>query len=311
MASTWLATGDDETVSRNALLDGVTTGVFVLKTSFTGDTKQITKTEADTYVNIDTTYPSYAVKTSNQLVTKRNLIPILNCVASVNGTGGDAYPTTRYVVLGSTTGTVTLSYDAQIVPDQFIVRWNGSIVINTGYRGSSDYDFGQPSRGAFQFFLAGKLDPITLTTYPNFTAYPDDGYPRILGPGSGSATFNKSSSTPIDAVVEVYAPISATAWSYSLSCPVTPTTTTTTTAVTVYSFSGSGVSNTSELNACADASTNPKTLYSTCAVLAVGCTLYYDSALTIPVTELYVKSDGSNWDMDGGGLIVALSITQC
>lgn len=75
--------------------------------------------------------------------------------------------------------------------------------------------------------MIGKVDPITLNTYPDLTTYPDDGYPRILGVGNGAAMFSKSSSVPT-ATVEVYAPLSGTAWDFVLSCPGVTTTTTTT-----------------------------------------------------------------------------------
>ena len=92
---------------------------------------------------------------------------------------------------------------------------------------------------------------------------------------------------------------------------VAPTTTTTTEEIIAYGFDGCGVSDTSPLNACADAQTNPKTLWSTCSTLTVGCVLYFDSALTSPVPQLFVYADGANWDMDGGGQITQLSSEQC
>lgn len=77
------------------------------------------------------------------------------------------------------------------------------------------------------------------------------------------------------------------------------------------SFFGSGVSNSSPAGACSDAGSNPKTLYSSCSLLAAGCVLYYNSNLTNPVTELYTFADGANWDMDGLGQITGASSVQC
>jgi hypothetical protein len=77
-----------------------------------------------------------------------------------------------------------------------------------------------------------------------------------------------------------------------------------------YSFSGCGISDSSASGACSDAGTNPKTLYSDCSSLAIGCGLYFDAALTSPVLELFVFAQ-SNWDMDGGGLIDSSSSVQC
>jgi len=77
-----------------------------------------------------------------------------------------------------------------------------------------------------------------------------------------------------------------------------------------FTFTGCGVSDSSAAGACSDAGTNPKTLYSECSTLAVGCNLYWDAALTSPVLQLYVFAQ-SNWDMSGGGLIQGSSLVQC
>lgn len=91
----------------------------------------------------------------------------------------------------------------------------------------------------------------------------------------------------------------------------TPTGTSTPTPSPVsYSFGNCGVSNSSAAGACSDAISNPKTLYSNCVSLSAGCFLYFDSALTNPVTELYVFAL-SNWDMDGNGQITGPSSIQC
>lgn len=63
----------NQTVSFNNLQSGVTQGYFVAKTTIPVSAKQITKTEANTYVNINTSLPSYADKASNQLVVRSNL----------------------------------------------------------------------------------------------------------------------------------------------------------------------------------------------------------------------------------------------
>jgi hypothetical protein len=47
--------------------------VFTAKTGIPVSTEQITKADADTYVNINTSLPSFAAKSSNQLVTKEDL----------------------------------------------------------------------------------------------------------------------------------------------------------------------------------------------------------------------------------------------
>jgi photosystem II stability/assembly factor-like uncharacterized protein len=63
----------NQTISFNNLQSGVTQGFFTAKTTIPSSLKQITKTEANTYVNINTSLPTYAAKASNQLVTKEDL----------------------------------------------------------------------------------------------------------------------------------------------------------------------------------------------------------------------------------------------
>lgn len=74
-ACQWSGLPSNQTVSLNNLQNAVSTGVFTAKTSIPAGTKQITKTEANTYVNINTSVTSYANKASNQLVAKQDLIP--------------------------------------------------------------------------------------------------------------------------------------------------------------------------------------------------------------------------------------------
>jgi photosystem II stability/assembly factor-like uncharacterized protein len=73
MASTWAATANNETVSFNNLQDAVNTGVFRQKATIPVSNEQITKTDANVYVNIDNAFAPYSNKASNQLVVKSNL----------------------------------------------------------------------------------------------------------------------------------------------------------------------------------------------------------------------------------------------
>jgi len=69
----WSGIATNQTVSCNNLQDAVNTGVLCLKSSIPVSEKQITKTEADAYVNLYPDYPSFAAKASNQLVVKSDL----------------------------------------------------------------------------------------------------------------------------------------------------------------------------------------------------------------------------------------------
>lgn len=119
-----------------------------------------------------------------------------SCGVPIPYTGGQTYPTIQVINLGSGTGTVVLDYDAFGIPDKFIVEFDGVEVINTGYRGDSGY----------QSFLDASL--------ASYGASPE----TIMGRPTGSDSFVKSTATTT-ATVYVYAPISGTAWSFTLQCP--------------------------------------------------------------------------------------------
>ena len=70
----WAGIAANQGVSLNNLQDAVDTSVFTIKNTIPAGGKQITKTEAAYYVNINQGYAPYAAKTSNQLVVKSNLI---------------------------------------------------------------------------------------------------------------------------------------------------------------------------------------------------------------------------------------------
>lgn len=71
----WAGIVSNQTVSFNNLQDAVNTGVFTLKNTIPASNEQITKADADYYVNINTSYAPYAAKSSNQLVVKSDLQP--------------------------------------------------------------------------------------------------------------------------------------------------------------------------------------------------------------------------------------------
>ena len=82
----------NQAISFNNLQSGVNQGVFTAKITIPTSQKQITKTEASTYVNINTSLPSFAAKSSNQLVTKNDLSGIVTITGylmyGVAGTSG-------------------------------------------------------------------------------------------------------------------------------------------------------------------------------------------------------------------------------
>lgn len=145
--------------------------------------------------------------------------PILVCDAPTAFSGGQSYPSSQSVQLGSGTGEVILDFEAFGVPDRFIMHYDDTVVIDTGYRGTSNYDFGGADRSSFNASLSGKVDPILETTYPDISNFPDDGYPRIVSPGDGTASFLKNTTSPTIAQVQVYGPMAGTAWNFTAGCP--------------------------------------------------------------------------------------------
>lgn len=69
----WASIAENQAVTFNNLQDAVNTGVFTAKTSIPASQECITKTDANTYVNINTSNPGYASKAANQLVVKNDL----------------------------------------------------------------------------------------------------------------------------------------------------------------------------------------------------------------------------------------------
>lgn len=70
----WAGLSSNQTISFNNLQNGVDTGQFTAKTTIPVSNEQITKADANTYVNIDTSDESYAAKSNNQLVVKSDLV---------------------------------------------------------------------------------------------------------------------------------------------------------------------------------------------------------------------------------------------
>jgi len=67
------ALADNQGVSFNSLNSGVSQGYFTAKTSIPFTPKQVTKSECNTYVNIDPTYLPFAEKSNNQIIVKQDL----------------------------------------------------------------------------------------------------------------------------------------------------------------------------------------------------------------------------------------------
>jgi hypothetical protein len=64
---------NNQGVSFNSLISGVSQGYFDAKTTIPSSSQMATKSDCNTYVDIEPSYPPFAVKTDNQLVVKRDL----------------------------------------------------------------------------------------------------------------------------------------------------------------------------------------------------------------------------------------------
>jgi hypothetical protein len=106
----WSGIASNQTVSCNNLQDGVNTGVFIPLSTIPVSQKQITKTEASSYVAINTSYPSFSSKSATQLVVKSDLDPLLysNRIYGVDDANvplnGAGLPTDGYVIYSSDSG---------------------------------------------------------------------------------------------------------------------------------------------------------------------------------------------------------------
>tara|TARA_R100001460_G_scaffold56018_3_gene95442 strand:- start:1528 stop:6105 length:4578 start_codon:yes stop_codon:yes gene_type:complete len=151
--------------------------------------------------------------------------PTTPCSQAVGYTGGQSYPDRRNIELGSGTGTVTVEFRGQTVPDRMIVKFDGVTVIDSQYHG------GQSQIPNLHQELSG-TDPNTGSPYVEPTsgnAYAPNGTAPLPTVANGgfiqgtqnvykTFTFNKNTATT-SCQVEVYGPLSGTAYDVNVSCP--------------------------------------------------------------------------------------------
>lgn len=177
-------------------MDCVSGGTTTSSTTTT-TTLAPTTTTTTTLAPSTTTTTTVAPTTTSTTTTTTSAAPVVACDGTANYNGGESFPSEYIVTLGSGTGLVTLTFDAIGIPDKFEVIYDNTTVINTGYRGDTGY----------QSDLDAALTARGLPTE------------QITAPANGTASFNKLTDTTT-AIVRVYAPLSNTAWNYTLSCPV-------------------------------------------------------------------------------------------
>lgn len=161
------------------------------------DVVQVRQTSSASDETLTTTTLTVGSQSADYNVTTgSSAIP---CGAGTSYSGGESFPTEQLVTLGTGTGLVTLTFNAYSAPDKFRVEYpsgSGIYVIDTGYRGDSSQ----------QSALDAALAARSLPPEP------------IVGVGAGTASFTKSG-TEATAKVQVFAPLSGTAWDFNLGCP--------------------------------------------------------------------------------------------
>ena len=142
------------------------------------------------------------------------------CNTTIDYNGPEIYPYNLRVNLGSSTGSVTFYYSAYTIVDRFILYYDNTIKLDTGYVGSFVYNYNEMYRENFTEHLMGKIDPITGIVYPNIniTDAAPDGYPFVNSINEGSFTFSKNTTSQIG-IVEVYSCAELNIWTFNLGCP--------------------------------------------------------------------------------------------
>jgi hypothetical protein len=184
-----------------------TTEVPLTTTTTTEEVTTTTTTTEEVIPEITTTTTTVAEETTTTSTTEEQvttstttLIPTIQCAEQGSYTGGESFPYDVDIVLGENLGFVVLDYNAVSVPDKFVISFDGTEVINTGYRGDTNVG----SQAVLDACLANRSLPSE----------------SIQGLGGGIAYFEKTTATTI-ANAKVYAPCTGTHWLFVLNCPET------------------------------------------------------------------------------------------
>jgi hypothetical protein len=146
----WAGLANNQTVSFNNLQNAVNTGVFTALTTIPVSSEQITKSDASTYVSIDTSYAPYAAKASNQLVVKSDLV--------ASGT------TTTTTTASPTTTTTTTA-----APTSITLHGSGrNKAITNGWTSSTDACNNGATAATAVYSYTGTLTTNTILTINGF-----------------------------------------------------------------------------------------------------------------------------------------------
>lgn len=210
----------NQMISLNNLQSGVTQGYFLAKTSIPSGTKQITKAEANTYVNINTSFSSYAAKASNQLVARQDLQGITNiypytiyALADPSGSGGSPYYAWKsidggnnFIQLTGFTPSVSWTEIAGDVTGTYIAAVSRTLNNQVSISNDSGATFNNVSLNSANFYPSG----VSMSTngqyivVSGFSIIPDGittGYAKIAISTNYGASFT---TTYIDGTLHPY-----------------------------------------------------------------------------------------------------------
>jgi len=168
----WISLASNQTVSFNNLQNAVNNGVFTAKTAIPVSNEQITKADANTYVNINTSYGPYAAKASNQLVVKSDLQAVITSYAHTIYYYTTCYYDGFYIEQGASTASIACSsnaYSITLYSEDFALG-NGSLLytdsglVNQWY--SDELCGGTPGyfkvdTYSFRYYTTGEIPTIT------------------------------------------------------------------------------------------------------------------------------------------------------
>lgn len=152
---------------------------------------------------------------SNSQILKSFTTLFIPCGSSTSFTGsGIFYPKTFQITAGSTTGPILFTFQANAIPDRFVIRDGATVLYDTGYVGDP---------GNFQTAIN---DALAGMGYPPATVTDTDGrvhgaagtVPAGTGLGSGGVIVNKTT-TNVYLFVDVYSIIEETNYFFVVGCP--------------------------------------------------------------------------------------------
>jgi len=125
------------------------------------------------------------------------------------------FPNSVYYSMSAFIGDVSVQWATPSNPYRFVFKYDDIARIDTGFVGSSIYNYGGSSRSTF---TTGILSSLSHGNYPSASLAPD-GFPYVTSSLSASlSTFYKDTDTS-RLTVDVYAPLSSTDWEVFVGCP--------------------------------------------------------------------------------------------